>query len=88
MCCKEQLPLLFIVQKNKVWSYISVEDLGQSVCGGLHVLGLYVFIYANIYSTNRFDGHGKEKVLTLLLENGPLCHAMALERTLSRVLML
>ena len=42
MCCKEQLPLLFIVQKNKVWSYISVEDLGQIVCDGLHVLGLYV----------------------------------------------
>ena len=38
--------MLFIVQKNKVWSYISVEDLGQIVCGGLHVLDLYVFIYA------------------------------------------
>ena len=40
--------MLFIVQKNKVWSYISVEDLGQIVCDGLHVLGLYmyVFIYA------------------------------------------
>ena len=37
MCCKEQLLLLFIVQKNKVWSYISVEDLGQIVCCGLHV---------------------------------------------------
>ena len=36
-----------------------------------------------IYSTNRFAGHGKEKVLELLLENCPLCHAMALERTLS-----
>ena len=41
-----QLPLLFIVQKNKVWSYISVEDLGQIVCDGLHVRGLYVFIHA------------------------------------------
>ena len=58
---------------------------------------LYVMVYmylactyyiCYIYSTNRFDGHGKEKVLKLLLENGPLCHAMALERTLSRVLML
>ena len=91
MCCKEQLPLLFIIQKNNVWSYISVEDLGQIVCDGLHVLGfaLYVFIYAiYIYSTNRFDGHGKEKVLKPPLENGPLCHAMALERTLIRVLML
>ena len=38
--------MLFIVQKNKVWSYISVEDLGQIVCDGLHVHGLYVFIYA------------------------------------------
>ena len=30
---------MFIVQKNKVnvWSYISVEDLGQIVCHGLHV---------------------------------------------------
>ena len=41
-----------------------------------------------IYSTKRFDGLGKAKVLKLLLENGPLCHAIALERTLSRVLML
>ena len=29
MCCTEQLPLLFIVQKYKVWSYITVEDLGS-----------------------------------------------------------
>ena len=79
--------MLFIIQKNKVWSYISVEDLGQSVCGGLHVLIYicYVRIYiCYIYSTNRFDGHVKEKALTLC----PLCHAMALERTLSRVLIL
>ena len=45
MCCKEQLPLLFIVQKNNVWPGISVEDLGHIVCDGQHVLGLYVFIY-------------------------------------------
>ena len=44
--------MLFIVQKNKVWSCISVEDLGQIVCDGLHVLGLYVFIYA-IYIPQR-----------------------------------
>ena len=25
------------------------EDLGQIVCDGLHVLGLYVFIYAILY---------------------------------------
>ena len=37
--------LLFIVQKYKVWPYISVEDLGQIVCDGQHVLGLYVCIY-------------------------------------------
>ena len=42
MCCKEQLPLLFIGQKNKVWSCISVGDLGQIVCDGL--LGFYIFI--------------------------------------------
>ena len=86
MCCKEQLPcLLFIVQKNKVWSYISVEDLGHIVCDGLYVLGLYVFIYMYaiyIPQTDLLD-MGR-KVLKLLLENGPLCHVMALERTLSR----
>ena len=50
------------------------------------VHGLYVFIYAiYIYSTNRFAGHGKEKVLKLLFENGPLCHSMSLERMLSQV---
>ena len=49
MCFKEPLPLLFIVQKNKVWSYISVEDLGQIVCDGLKYLAcaylymLYIF---------------------------------------------
>ena len=32
-------------EKNKVWSYISIKNLGQIVCDGLHVLGLYVFIY-------------------------------------------
>ena len=29
LCCREKLPLLFIVQKYKVWSYITVEDLGS-----------------------------------------------------------
>ena len=38
--------MLFIVQKNKVWSCISVEDLEQIACDGLHALGLYAFIYA------------------------------------------
>ena len=33
---------------------------------------IYIFY---IYSTNRFAGHGKEKVLKLLLENYPFCHA-------------
>ena len=86
MCCKEQLPLLFIVQKNKVWSNISVEDLGQIVCDGLHVHGLYVFIYAIYIPQTDVMDMGRRKCS--LLENGPLCHAMALEITLSRVLML
>ena len=30
---------------EEVWPCISVEDLGQIVCDGQHVLGLYVFIY-------------------------------------------
>ena len=66
--------MLFIVQKNKihVWSYISVEDLGQIVCDGLHVLGLYVFIYAmhHIYSINRLLDMGRKTMLKLLLSLG------------------
>ena len=61
MCCKEQLPLLFIVQKNKLWSCISVEDLGQIVCDGLHVLGLYVFIYAIYIPQTDFLDMGRKK---------------------------
>ena len=52
--------MLFIVQKNTVWSCISVEDLGQIVCDGLHVLSLYVFIYAiYIPPTDLLDMEGK-----------------------------
>ena len=87
MCCKEQLQLLFIVQKKyghtlvlKIWDILYVMVNMYLACTHLYI--------CYIYSTNRFAGHGKEKVLKLLLENGPLCHAMPLEITLSRVLML
>ena len=81
MCCEEQLPLLFIVQ---CWRS-GTDCMWWSTCICTWLVRIYI---CYIYSTNRFDRHGKEEVLKLLLENGPLCHAMALERTLSWVLML
>ena len=56
----------------KIWDRLYVMVYMYLACTYLYML--------YIYSTNR---HGKEKMLKLLLENGPLCHDMALERTLS-----
>ena len=42
---------------------------------------LAVYMYVLQRATAIVAGHGKDKMLKLLLENGPLCHAMALERT-------
>ena len=51
MCCKEQLPLLFIVQKNKVWPYIVLKIWDRLyvmvnmylACTYLYICHIYIF---------------------------------------------
>ena len=76
LCSREQLPLLFRVQKKKAWSYINVtsiaDSLGHIVCEGL--LGMHAF--SGCDSTSRFAGHGKKTAMKLLVDNDEYCQAM------------
>lgn len=76
VCSVNPMPLIFKVQENKAWRYISVtsisRSLGLAVCLGLP--GMHAF--SGCDTTSRFLGHGNKTAMKSLQENETFRRAM------------